>query len=167
MKVEKLSKLHNTSSFDCGDEDINEFLKEDALKWQEKNLAVTNIFIYNEELIGFFCSSGDSIKLKTNEKKESDIEGKPIREIPAIKLGRLGRNKKFAGQGVGSNILKWAIGYVKSLAERTGIRYITVDAYYKKVDWYQKLGFVKNLHEDYIERENVSMRYDLHNPPKN
>lgn len=165
VKVEKLSKIHKTDSFDCDDEDINEFLKEDALKWQEKKLTNTKIFIYNDEIIGFFCCSGDSIKLQMDEKKTNGLDDQPIKELPAMKIGRLGRDIKYNDKGVGSNILKWAIGYIQSISEHAGIRYITVDSYPEKVKWYESHGFVRNLHKDYEKGRNVSMRYDLHNPP--
>ena len=93
--MEKLTKIYNTKSFDCGDEDINEFLKKDALVYQEKGLAVTFIFVYQDEIIGFFCCSGDSIRLKSVEKSEGLLDEKPFSEIPAFKIGRLGRDKKF------------------------------------------------------------------------
>lgn len=54
ITVEKLSKVHKTDTFDCGDSDINEFLQKDALVYQEKKLATTFIFIYKQEVIGFF-----------------------------------------------------------------------------------------------------------------
>ena len=50
VKVEKLSAIHKTDSFDCGDDDINDFLQNDALKYQQKNLAVTFIFIHNNNV---------------------------------------------------------------------------------------------------------------------
>ena len=166
VRVEKLSKLHNTGSFDCGDEDINDFLKKDALMWQEKKLATTRIFIYNEEIIGFFCCSGDCIKLKTEEKEEDHLHTKPIKEIPAMKIGRLGRNKKYKKQDIGKNILMWAIGYIQSISENVGIRYVTVDAYPNKAEWHKKHGFKENQHKRYEDNRNVSMRYDLYNPTR-
>ena len=167
IQVHRLSHIHDTSNFDCGDNDINDFLKEDALKWQDKRLAVTRIFVYNEEIIGFFCSSADSLKLKTKERKEeSKLHEKRIREIPAIKIGRLGRSIKYKNYCLGIFILEWAIGYVLEISKQTGVRFVTVDAYPRKTEWYEKIGFKRNLHKDYNERKDVSMRYCLYNPPK-
>jgi len=168
IEVKKLSKIYDTSSFDCKDSDINEFLRNDALLWQNKKLATTHVFIYNEEVIGFFCSSADSIKLKGDEKKREDsLNKKRVREIPAIKIGRLARSVKYNKQKLGEWILKWAIGDILKLNEKTGVRFVTIDAYPEKVSWYEQFGFKKNLHEDYQNKNNVSMRYCLHNPPKN
>ena len=38
------------SRFDCGDKDINEFLKQDAITYQDKKIAITTLFIYKEEV---------------------------------------------------------------------------------------------------------------------
>lgn len=81
-----------------------------------------------------------------------------------MKIGRLGRDKKY--KGVGSFILQWAIGYIQTVSEHVGIRYITVDSYPDKIGWYKKNGFLQNQHKDYEDREHASMRYDLYNPPK-
>ena len=86
--------------------------------------------------------------------------------MPAIKIGRLGRDKKYKGQNIGSLILHWAIGYIQTMSEHVGIRYITVDSYPDKIQWYKKNGFTQNQHKDYKDREHASMRFDLYNPPK-
>lgn len=161
IKVQKLSRLHKTDSFDCGDKDINDFLKNDALIYQEKKLAVTFIFSYRDEMIGFFCCSGDCVRLKEKEKKCDNLSGKNFSEIPAMKIGRLAIDKRFQKQGIGAFILKWAIGYVEFYSHHLGIRYVTVDAYSHKVDWYESHSFAQNL--SYRKRKYVSMRFDLFN----
>ena len=45
---EKLTKDHDLSKFSCGVQDLDEFLKEDALIQQEKKLNVTYLAIRNE-----------------------------------------------------------------------------------------------------------------------
>jgi|SRR3989338_2917019 len=164
VKIEKLSAIHNTDPFDCGDPDINDFLQNDALKYQQENLAVSFIFIYNEEIIGFFCCSGDSIRLKISEKKKDELGEKEIPEFPAIKIGRLGRDINFKEQKLGEKILKWALGYARDISNRLGIRYMTLDSYPGKVEMYERFGFKRNLHDQYSEKEHVSMRFDIHNP---
>lgn len=36
IRIEKLTDNHNLTSFDCGDVDLNEFLTDDAIPFQEK-----------------------------------------------------------------------------------------------------------------------------------
>lgn len=42
------------SSFDCGDSDLNEFLSDDALNWQELLLTVTYCLDLDGEIILYF-----------------------------------------------------------------------------------------------------------------
>lgn len=164
IKALRLSKIYDLSTFDCGDKDINEFLKEDALIYQEKKLATTTIFTFNDEVIGFFSTAADSLKLKLTEKETHSVDKKPIQEFPAIKISRIGRDAKYKGQKVGEGILRWAIGYILKCSEMTAIRFVTVDAYPNKVKWYEQFGFVSNLDNRYIKKDHhVSMRYDLFN----
>lgn len=161
IRVEKLFKLHKTEDFDCGDYDLNDFLRNDALVYQEKKIAVTFIFSYHEKIIGFFCCSSDAIRLKEEEKKTDNLCGKQIHDFPAIKVGRLARDKVFSKQKIGSFILKSAIGYVESLSNSVGVRYVTVDAYPQRAKWYQDHGFVCNLEKK--GKKYASMRFDLFN----
>ena len=166
VKAEKLAKYHDLSNFDCEDEDINDFIKNDSLVYQEKKIATTIIFIYNEEIIGFFSSAADSLKLKADEEVKHDVDQKPIKEFPAVKIARVGRDKKYKGMKVGEKILKWAIGHILECSERVAVRFITVDSYPKRVSYYEGLGYVKNNHVKYSSNsqvQNISMRYDLFN----
>ena len=160
----RLAKYHDLSKFDCGDKDIGDFIRNDALTYQEKNLATTTIFIYKEEIIGFFSAAADSLKLVPPEKEEHEIASKPIVEFPAIKIARLGRDVRFKNQDVGDNILKWAIGYILECSKMIAVRFVTVDAYVNKVDWYSSFGFKINSDRHYKKKtQHVSMRYDLFN----
>ncbi|MBI3032574.1 GNAT family N-acetyltransferase [Candidatus Woesearchaeota archaeon] len=164
VKAVRLSRLFDLSKFDCGDQDINDFLKNDAITYQDNKLATTTIFVYNEQVIGFFSAAADSIKLKFKEKQDHHFQEKPIQEFPAIKIARIGRDFNYNRQGIGTNILKWSIGYVLGCSEMIAVRFITVDAYPNKVKWYEQFGFVRNLDDKYTRKDNhVSMRYDLFN----
>ena len=164
VKALPLSRIYDLSKFDCGDKDINEFLKQDALIYQEKKLATTIIFTFNDEIIGFFSIAADSLKLKLAEKENHNIQNKTIPEFPAIKISRIGRDVKYKDQKVGVDILRWAIGHILKCSENVAVRFVTVDAYPGKVRWYEQFGFSPNLDDRYTKKDHhVSMRYDLFN----
>jgi GNAT superfamily N-acetyltransferase len=57
-----------------------------------------------------------------------------------MKIGRLGVSNNFKGQGIGTIILD----YIKELFitnNRTGCRFITVDAYGASLTFYERNGF--------------------------
>lgn len=164
VRTERLSKIYDVSKFDCGDEDLNDFIKNDAFVYQEKKLATTTLFFYEENFIGFFSAAADSLKLNLNEKESYDIHQKKLEDVPAIKLARLAVDKNYQKQGVGLNILRWCIGYILECSEMIAIRFITVDAYPDKVNFYQRFNFIVNQSRHYLKKSyHISMRYDLLN----
>ncbi|MEK6939539.1 MAG: GNAT family N-acetyltransferase [Nanoarchaeota archaeon] len=164
IKVERLSRAYDVSTFDCGDADLNDFIKNDAFLYLEKKLATTILFFYEENVIGFVSLASDSLKLNLEEKERYNIHQKKLEDIPAIKLARLAVNKAFQKQGIGTNILKWIIGYALECSDKVAVRFIIVDAYNDKVNFYQRFSFLVNLNRHYTKKtRHVSMRYDLLN----
>ena len=120
-------------NFDCGDDDLNEFLLKDSFENLNENLCTIFLCAYEEEILGFFSLSADSIKIN----EPLTIKYK---YYPAIKIGRLGVQKEYHNKGVGSFLLKWINGYCKVISETIGVRFISVDAYNleKPLNFYEK-----------------------------
>ncbi len=140
-------------SFDCNKKDLNEFFLQDQLKYEEQLLAKTYILIPDggeegrpKALISF-CN--DSIRAEAFEKNKDFNKirkelphGKRYRTLPAVKIARLGVHKDWQGRKIGSLLLNMT--KLLFLTEnRTGCRYITVDAYrtYQAVEFYKKNYF--------------------------
>lgn len=70
FKIELLNQYHNLSSFDCGDDDLNEFLKKDAFIEQKKKLSLTHLIFYQGEVIGYFSLLTDKISVKNLKNRE-------------------------------------------------------------------------------------------------
>ena len=78
---------------------------------------------------------------------------------PAVKLGRLGVSNEYKGQGVGRIIIDFLkIHFVTN--NKTGCRFITVDAYDKSLQFYEKQGF-SYLTDSDIGKDTRQMYYDL------
>jgi len=165
LKVCKLSPIYDLSIFDCGDNDLNEFLREDALKHQNSLIATTLLFIYEEKIIGYASLCSDSVKLIKEEKlKIRDEIGYKYGDYPAVKVARLAVQKEYQGKDVGTKILNYIVGSVVFNSEKIASRFLTVDAYLeeKVINFYEKYGFEENTHELYKGRKTKSMRYDLY-----
>ncbi len=164
VRAVRLSKIYDLSKFDCGDEDLNEFIKNDAFVYQEKKLTTTILFFYEENLIGFLSIAADSLKLNLDEKESYNLHQKKLEDVPSIKFARLAVDKNYQKQGIGSNILKWGMGYTLDCSDKVAVMFITVDAYPNKTDFYQRFNFMVNQNKHYIKKSNhISMRYDLLN----
>jgi GNAT superfamily N-acetyltransferase len=163
VEVLKLTEdlKHLTDDFDCGDQDLNEFVKEDALTYVNGKIAVTYILSNENKAIGFFCLSNDSIEIKGKAKTTLVKEGKRQKTYPALKIGRLGIDKKYQGNGFGSFIIKHTLGLALTHSEKIGCRYLTVDAYNRDIpiSFYSRNGFQKLTQDD--GKENIPMYLDL------
>ena len=103
----------------------------------------------DSETIAFFSLLNDKITITDTDSKSQWRKlirdrmpfGKRFSSYPAMKIGRLGVSVNHQGQGWGAII----IDYLKELFisnNRTGCRYITVDAYRDSLAFYEKNGFV-------------------------
>lgn len=106
---ETLTDEHDLSDFDCGDKDLNDFLKKDALKQQKEKLNITKLVMCEEKIIGYTSLLTDTLVLKNikDKKLRLKIKGKlgitsRNREISAVKIGRFAIDKRYAGKGLGS-----------------------------------------------------------------
>lgn len=109
-------------------------------------MAVTYVLENEHFIIAFFSLLNDKITVEDVDSRNQwkkwfkKPTGKDFSSHPAMKLGRLGVSNGFKGIGIGTIIL----GYIKELFitnNRTGCRYITVDAYGASLTFYEKNGF--------------------------
>jgi hypothetical protein len=62
------TELLSTINFDCGDDDLNEFLLKDSFDNIKNKLSIIYLCYYQKELVGFFTLSADSIKVNNKLK---------------------------------------------------------------------------------------------------
>lgn len=149
---------HHMSEFDCGDPEMNRFFKEECLEEQEHGLNKTYVLYYRGELAAFCSICADRISLAPSEKDEVSL---PRNSVPAVKIARLGREIRYKSLGLGKYLLEYVqLQVLKVSEERIGIRFITLDAYPHRVDYYKSIGFLENLHQD-ARKGTVSMRLDI------
>ena len=127
---------HDLNEFSCGLDDMDDFLKDDALDQQRDNLNVTYLAGYNDDIIGFFYLLSDSIRLKDID-EEYDL---PYSTSPAI-IGRFAVNEKYNSLGLGTVLLDNVCYQIKRISDIIGVRFITVDAYCSARGFYYKNQF--------------------------
>jgi len=78
--------------------------------------------------------SNDSIRIYDLPRSRRDYmkslthHEKPLRRYPGVLIGRLGVSRDFAGQGIGSETLQFIKGWFFSSSNKTGCRFVIVDA---------------------------------------
>lgn len=167
IQFRKLTPESKIKPFDCGDDDLNEFFIKDSVRFTEKLLAVTYVIEDDINTIAFFSLLNDKVSVLDTDSKRKWIKkflskqpsGKKFNSYPAMKIGRLGVSILHQRQGYGADILNWA----KDLFitnNRTGCRYITVDAYRESLEFYKKNGFVLMKDSD-LNSDTQLMYFDL------
>ena len=152
VSVLVLTENHSIKPFDCEDDDLNEFLFEEAIPYRKEKLATTFVVENNERTLGYYSLLNDSLQLREDMFTSKSQFRKFLRElmpypkrhlktIPALKIGRLAIDKTFKGKGLGSVIMANIISKCIKMNQEQACRLITVDAYKQAVPFYQKMGF--------------------------
>ena len=133
--ITKLNDFESLNKFDCGDSDLNEYFKEDAITHRE--LLLTETYEINDKLnpllfpVGMVSLCNDAVRKEKIKDQEFYInlpEKKRYPNYPAVKITRLGIQKEFQKHHIGS----YMVNLLKTMfvtENRTGCRLITVDAY--------------------------------------
>ena len=144
MLVEPISRQHNRKLFDCGDDEVNRFLREQALQDHEKDMSRTMVLIDDEadqtRIIGYHTLAMRQVRQEDIPKDKPKIK----RSIPVVLLGQLGVDIAFHGRGLGELLLMDAQARVDEISRRTGIRAMMLDARNERLaSWYEQHDFVR------------------------
>lgn len=168
-RIYKLAEDEKIASFDCCDDDLNDFAMNEAQPYRKEKLAVTYTLVDKEdssEVAAFFCLLNDRIsmmdfdnKTEYNRFRKRFVNAKRIKSYPAAKIGRFAVSKSMKGKSIGSFLLD----FIKSffvVDNKTGCRFLTVDAYADAVPFYLKNGFVP-LNDDDKDDDTRLLYFDL------
>ena len=142
LEFKILERSDGLSTFDCSEDDVmglNEFIHSEAMQYQEGNLGVTYLFLYNKRIVGFA-----TVAMSRMETKYAPfilpfrVE---IKYYPALLIGRLAVHNEFRDRNVGANICLWCLGLAKELSTKVGCRLVVVLTEGKIVDFYKKCSF--------------------------
>lgn len=168
-EIRKLEKGEVVNNFDCGDEDLNDFILNDAPLYRKTLLAITYILENknNRQVVAYLSVANDRISIKdfpsntdfNRFRKHKFVNEKRLKSYPAIKICRLGIDKSVQGQQIGT----FLIDFVSTLFvtdNKSGCRFLTVDAYSQAIPFYQKNDFTFLSAVDENQRTRL-MYYDL------
>lgn len=160
LSTEILNARFDLSLFDSGDDpdddELDAFLKEDALKEQQLLLSRTHLCFYRDRVAGFISLASDSVRIDKLEECQH-VDGIEYPAYPCILIARLAVDKQLHKRGVGRFLLQLAIGF--ALDGPLGCRYLSVDPKKKSIDFYKKFGFnywTTNKRRMYLNMEDVA-----------
>jgi ribosomal protein S18 acetylase RimI-like enzyme len=142
VAIEPLGKQHDRATFSCGQPDLDEWFRQRAGQDEKRNVARVFVAVDDElGIVGFYSLSSFTLSV---EDMPQEIARKLPRydAIPAALIGRLARDNKVRGQGVGEFLLADAIRRILGAARSMAVFAIVVDAKDDRaVRFYESFGF--------------------------
>ena len=167
-QVKQLENNDRIESFDCGDDDLNDFILNEAALYRREKLSECYLLKEkdSQNIVAFFSLLNDKIsvddfddKNRYNRFSRRFNNRKRLKSYPAVKIGRLGVSTTCKGRNVGSFIIKFIKTYF-IYNNKSGCRFLTVDAYSDAIQFYYKNGFVPLNDSDLHDRTRL-LYYDL------
>ncbi|MBP5715799.1 MAG: GNAT family N-acetyltransferase [Bacteroidales bacterium] len=157
IQLRRLCEKDRVTDFDCGDNDLNDFISTDAPLYYSVRLATSYVLENGEsgEILGYFSLAHDRISLTdfpsnsayNRFRKKFFAQGKMFKSYPALKICRLATSQNCRGEGIGTMIINMIIASYRN-DNKAGCRFITVDAYADAIPFYYKIGFSPLSNED-------------------
>lgn len=113
-------------AFDCGDEDLNAFFQEDAFNYDAQLLGRSYCFLSASEgdIAAVFTLSNSAIRVA---ELPNNAKRRLVKLIPWVKQGR-----NYPAVLIGSQIIDFIKAWFLSDHNKTGCRFVVVDAYNKE-----------------------------------
>lgn len=142
MQLLPLTGNHNRQGFDCGRQELNDWVQKTARQHQEKGLSKTFVATLDETpdcICGYYALT--LVELESRTLSEAWRKKMP-RRIPGVKLGRLAVDKQFQGKGLGELLLVDALSRAQRIYQEAGGIGLFVDAIdAQAATYYQRFGF--------------------------
>jgi len=127
--INPLTKTHERKTFDCGHEDLNRYLREQARQDVEKRVAAPFVLTQPDDprVLGFYTLSSSIIPVE--ELSPGLMKRLPrYGQLPVTLIGRLAVDRSAAGQGVGEFLLVDALRRSLEAAQQIAAMAVIVDA---------------------------------------
>lgn len=142
LRIDPIDKAHDRKAFACGQPDLDDWFQRRASQDERRNLA--RVFVAVDPalgVVGFYSLSAFTLAL---DDLPHDLAGKlpHYDAIPAALIGRLARDLRVRGHGVGELLLADAVQRILGVGDSLAVFAILVDA---KDDaaraFYESFGF--------------------------
>ena len=147
--IEPLAKQHVRDEFDCGNAELNTFLRKYARQNEQKGLSRTYVAVRQNArtVCGYYSLSSSSVEFVH---LPEDLQRRyPRYPIPVAHFGRLAVDRREQGRGLGAYLLIDALLRVLEIADQLGIAAVEVKAIDEEARrFYLKYGF-KELKDDH------------------
>jgi GNAT superfamily N-acetyltransferase len=141
---------HNRAAFSCGKEPLDRYIRQQAGQDIRARVAAVFVLCRPDEptIIGYYTLSSFAVQLR--DVPESERKRLPrYPEVPAVLIGRLAVDERYAGQGWGKVLLIDALQRSLDQSDQIAAAAVVVDAIDESAQaFYEKFGFQLLLDPD-------------------
>lgn len=121
VSIELLEKRRDRSSFECGNEELDRYLKTLARQHHELGFAKTYVAVEAGQsgVLGYITVSMGTVVLQNMD--EAVAVRLPKHPMPVLRVARLATGKGYAGRGIGSMLLSHAASLALAAADSIGV----------------------------------------------
>lgn len=138
---------HVVSAFDCGHDDLNDWLIKNAAKDHQRGLCRVHVAHTpdSSEVMGYMALVTHTLQKRDLTKKmRAGAHGSDDRQLPALLLGKLAVDQSAQGTGLGSKLVDAAFQVALDIAENAGLLVVAVDVREDALfTYYQRHGFTR------------------------
>ncbi len=143
MEISILDKTHNRKSFECEEKLLSDYIQKQVSQDIKRRLAICFVAAdSNNNVVGYYTLTSESLGRESIPEKYLKRVPKNY-NAPVILLGRLARDIKEKGTGMGEHLLLDALFRSFTLSEESiGAMAVVVDPINEfAVRFYEKYGF--------------------------
>ena len=119
-----LTAEHDLSQFDCGDQELNDWLRHRALR-NESRYSRTYVVSSSHRVVAYYCLLAGAVERVAAPSK---LRRNAPQSIPVSIIGRLAVSRDYSGRGLGADLLSDALRRIAVASRSIGIGAVLVHA---------------------------------------
>ena len=146
---EPLTAAHDLTGFTCGKPTLDHWLKNRALSNQQKGFTAVMVVHDAQRVVGYYGLAPTAVV--PGVLPRSIRTGQPPDPVPCLLLAQLATDVAWAGQGIGTGLVKHALERCVQVAALVGGRALMVNAVdTEAAQFWQRRGFIPTKDEPLV-----------------
>jgi len=125
-KVRKLDPQDDVGEFNCGQPDLDDWLKRFALVNQRAGMTTVFVTLSEGKVAGYYALAAGGVERASAPDRVA--RGQPAHPIPVVLLARLAVDSSSQKRGLGRALLRDALIRVEAAADEIGVRALLIHA---------------------------------------
>lgn len=152
---EPLTSAHDVSEFACGKPVLDHWLETRALSNQQKGFTAVMVVHEAGRVVGYYGLAPTAVV--PGVVPRSIRTGQPPDPVPCLLLGQLATDIGWAGRGIGTGLLKHALGRCVQASALIGGRAVVVSAVdAEAASFWARRGFLPSKDDPFVLLRSVS-----------